>query len=91
MDGVYRERSHLVAHLAALYPSVWGTDRAEPDWPVVYVQTPEGQMSWHIAPADFELFSHVPQDESVVWDGHTTEEKYRRLARLAANQAKGRA
>lgn len=90
MDSVYRERGRLVAFLAALYPSSWGTDPAEPDWPVVYVHTPEGQLSWHIAPDDFGLFSHVPHDESVVWDGHTTEEKYRRLERLTANRVKGR-
>jgi hypothetical protein len=43
-------------------------------------QVPE-QMSWHIHDAEVPLFSHLemrPGD----WDGHDTDEKYRRLARL---------
>lgn len=92
MDGVYRERAHLVAHLAALYPSVIGyNDPAEPGWLVVYVKTPEGQLSWHISESDADLFGHVtfgnlvtPQ---VTWDGHTTDEKYARLRRLTATKA----
>lgn len=82
IDEVYSERSRLVAFLAALYPSALGTDPTEPDWPVVYVDTPAGQLSWHIAPADVRFFAHVPRNESVVWDGHTTPEKYERLQQL---------
>ena len=92
MDNVYRERAHLVAHLGAIYPSVIGyNDPAEPDWPVVYVKTPEGQLSWHISPDDADLFEHVPFGNLItaqaVWDGHTTEEKYERLRRLTASKA----
>lgn len=42
-------------------------DPSEPEWPVVFIELPTGQISWHI-----------PQ-HSVSWDGHTTEEKYRRI------------
>jgi hypothetical protein len=88
MDSVYRERAHLVAHLAAIYPSVIGySDPTEPDWAVVYVKTAEGQMSWHISPDDMDLFGHVPHGDLVTWDGHTTEEKYARLDRLTAAKA----
>lgn len=80
-SAVYRERAHLVAHLAAVYPSWLGVDEAEPEWPVVYVDTPEGQLSWHIAPGDLGLFAHVQRDDGAVWDGHTTAEKYARLDR----------
>lgn len=81
MDDVYRERAHLVAHLAALYPSRIGTDPAEPDWPVVYVETEAGQLSWHIAADDLPLFAHVRRGDAD-WDGHSTKEKYRRLDNL---------
>lgn len=88
MDSVYRERAHLVAHLAALYPSVIGyDDPAEPEWAVVYVKTAQGQMSWHISPDDMDLFTHVPRGVAITWDGHTTEEKYARLDRLTAAKA----
>lgn len=92
-DSVYRERAHLVAFLAALYPSHGGyTDPDAHDWYVVTVETPTGQMSWHIAESDRDLFDHVPLVLSTynVWDGHTVAQKYDRLDRLASQLA-GRA
>jgi hypothetical protein len=89
-DAVYRERAALVAHLAALYPAVIVSDAdpAAPGWSVIYVDTPQGQMSWHLDVDDLDLFSHVPTvDDGPTWDGHTTEEKYQRLAALTAEQA----
>ncbi|UKD55126.1 hypothetical protein L3Q65_45990 [Amycolatopsis sp. FU40] len=53
-------------------------DPAEPDWPVIYIELPTGQVSWHM-PA-----------HSVVFDGHTTPEKHDRIrAFLAANAKEG--
>jgi hypothetical protein len=37
-------------------------------------------MSSHVHPDDMDLFAHVT--EQGTWDGHTTEEKYDRLARI---------
>jgi hypothetical protein len=48
-------------------PAGFRIDPQEPDWPVAFIELPQGQVSWH-----------VPQHTSV-WDGHTTEEKYTRL------------
>lgn len=87
-EAVYRERHHLVAHLAVIYPSVMmlNADPKEPDWPVLFIDLPTGQVSWHIAPADMDLFRHVPVGNAE-WDGHDVVEKYNRLdahtARLA--------
>jgi hypothetical protein len=82
LTAVYRERARLIAHLAAVYPSVLvhGADAAEPEWPVLFVTLPTGQASWHISPGDLDLFAHVRVGDGV-WDGHSTEEKYRRLDR----------
>ncbi|WP_328721763.1 hypothetical protein OHT52_21230 [Streptomyces sp. NBC_00247] len=83
--AVYRERAHLVAYLAALHPSRIGhTDPAAPEYAVVTVETSAGQMTWHIAPRDMDLFAHVRATASTdpVWDGHTTEQKYARLRDL---------
>ncbi|MFI1021275.1 WDGH domain-containing protein [Streptomyces olivaceus] len=88
-NSVYRERAHFVAHLATVYPAILapGADPSEPDWPVLFVQTPRGQMSWHISPDDTDLFEHVPvRAGESVWDGHTTEEKYERLRQLTADR-----
>jgi hypothetical protein len=46
-------------------------DPAEPEWPVVYIELPTGQVSWHMPQHPHEF------------DGHTTEEKYRRIADYA--------
>jgi hypothetical protein len=94
-DKAYRERAHLVAYLAACYPSVLAID-IDPDapgWAVIFVETPTGQMSWHVSGDDLDLFlsvEHADSDEPQVpkWDGHTTEEKYRRLAELTASAAR---
>lgn len=37
------------------------------------------QLSWHIHEDDLKYFEHLKQGLET-WDGHTTEEKYRRLA-----------
>lgn len=80
---VYRERAHLVALLAALYPASWQPDPNEGNWPVVYIQLPTGQASWHISPKDWHLFDGTARDDTTIWDGHTTAEKYERIARHA--------
>lgn len=86
-DKAYGERADLVAYLAACYPSVIEDDLS--DWPVVFVSTPSGQLSWHIARSDLGAFRHVPRATSVAWDGHTTPEKYQRLAELTRTVATG--
>ncbi|MFE7105602.1 hypothetical protein ACFU98_10745 [Streptomyces sp. NPDC057575] len=84
-DATYRERAHLVAHLAALHPShIGNTDANLPDWAVVTIETPAGQMTWHIAERDMDLFTHVQPTNRICrsWDGHTTDEKYQRMRDL---------
>ena len=57
---------------------------------MLYLDTPQGQMSWHIAPSARDLFTHVPISTvptHPVWDGHTTAEKYERLAALVRDLA----
>ena len=91
LAALYRERAHLVAHLAAYYPATAGyTDPRAADWLVVTVEMPEGQASWHISKADVDLFEHVARDDAR-WDGHSTAEKYERVRagteRLAMQRA----
>lgn len=90
-EDVYRERAQLVALVASLHPSVRAySDPDEPEWSVVYVDSPAGQLSWHIAESDIDLFTHVPLvdagDPGSIWDNHTTEEKYRRVAELTKSR-----
>lgn len=87
LNSAYRERAHLVALLAAVYPAHIGrTDPNAPDWAVITLQLPTGQAAWHIASDDEDLFQHVEQEpeNAIPWDGHSTEEKYRRIDKLTA-------
>lgn len=86
LNDAYRERAELVAALIR----VGGFDASitpAPDafgWSIVYVETPAGQCSWHIGPNDLDLFDETVAAwrESVEWDGHSTAEKYQRIASL---------
>jgi hypothetical protein len=86
----YEERNRVVAfaahqalalgHRAGVAPTaIEGWDEA---WHgCVYIETPHGQASWHYHDSQAHLFAGLPPyDEG--WDGHTTAEKYERLARL---------
>lgn len=81
--NIYMERAYLIRFLVSKYNSRFGIDENEPDWPVIYIDTPTGQLSWHISKNDMHLFEGVPVDPNVKWDGHSTEEKYRRLQELS--------
>ena len=76
-DQDYEVRYRLV--LKALWQAVWmglsagiRIDPEQPHWPVVYIELPHGQVSWHL-PA-----------HSLPWDGHTTAEKYARTRAFIA-------
>lgn len=91
-NRAYAERNKLVAALSHQYPSSLGLHDQKPGDPpwdpewiyVVFIDTPEGQLSWHLHESDLDsgLFDHLLMDPEKKWDGHTTEEKYRRLAAL---------
>lgn len=92
LTATYRERAHLVAFLTVLYPSViiLDGDPDAPGWALVYVDSPTGQLSWHLSGDDLDLFPHVKRVETsaVTWDNHTTDEKYGRIRQLTAELAK---
>lgn len=98
LDAVYDERNRCVAAMAAMaqrlgWPAWLGHHEPanDPSWDaewrnVVYIFLPtEGQVSWHIHDRDLPLFAHLHRVRGVdgTWDGHTTEEKYKRLERFA--------
>lgn len=92
-DLAYEERNRVVALLASMFPS--GTRRtAIPGWEAewhgaVYIDLPSGQVSWHYHDDHHWLFAHLPAYQNV-WDGHTTEEKYQRVAAEMAHEIKRR-
>lgn len=86
-EGAYWERNRLVALLSALFPARLQrhptNEEWEDDWRwVVFVDLPEGQASWHIHDSELMMFSHLTKvrpEDAILWDGHTTEEKYERV------------
>lgn len=86
-NQAYWERNQLVSVLSKLYPSGLGKHPAEDtswekEWSnIVYIDLPTGQASWHIHDRDLEYFKHL-KPYSKEWDGHSTEEKYNRIAKL---------
>jgi len=92
-DAAYTERNRIVAALARVLIA-HGTGHAwlaehdpsdaawDPEWrTIVFVYGPTGQMSWHLHDSDVPLFAGLERGENS-WDGHTTAEKYERLAKL---------
>ncbi|MDH3349399.1 MAG: hypothetical protein OEM02_15035 [Desulfobulbaceae bacterium] len=53
------------------------TDPNEPNWPVLMIDLPTGQVGYHL-PKD-EVIGHWPE-YTKEWDGHSLEEKRRRIA-----------
>lgn len=88
-DAAYEERNRVVALLAAVFPSVRARTAIEgwsEDWHgCVYVTLPTGQASWHYHDSHAHLFAHVPEG-AAIWDGHTTLEKYERVAAACAER-----
>lgn len=87
-DRAYKERNQLVAALSRIFESHLmrhPEDDAswERDWMwIVCIHAPiVGQMTWHLHDSDLPLFKHL-QEGPNHWDGHTTEQKYRRLGGL---------
>lgn len=88
-DAAYSERNKLVALLARMAPWMgWASGRArhpeddaawERDWmTIAFVDLPTGQASWHFHDSEQHLLAWLPKYLKP-WDGHSTEEKYRRV------------
>jgi hypothetical protein len=88
-DAAYEERNRVVALLAAVFPSVRARTVIEgwsENWHgCIYVTLPTGQASWHYHDSHAHLFAHVPEG-AAIWDGHTTPEKYERVAAACAER-----
>jgi hypothetical protein len=87
-DGAYSERNKLVSALSKLFPASLerheDSDKTwEDDWRwIVFINLPTGQVTWHIHDSELPNFAHLFRICGRVWDGHTTEQKYERLAAL---------
>lgn len=90
---VYVDRNLVVQAFAKAmeengYTVWWGEDASEPEWPVLYVETGEGQVSWHIPKVERIYEPPVRPEHAPLrqWDGHTTPEKFDRLRTLLSEK-----
>lgn len=90
-DAAYKERNRVVAAFAFMAAAMgWRVgirptkiDGWSADWHgCVWIDSPAGQMSWHYHDSHAGLFADLPVYDGPEWDGHTTPEKYERLAGL---------
>jgi hypothetical protein len=89
LDVVYRDRNLVVQAFASAmeglgYHVAWGPGEGDPDWPVLYISTMHGQVSWHIPKAQriYEPEDRTGSFGPAVWDGHSDEEKASRLRNM---------
>lgn len=86
LDDAYFERNQAVMAMAKLamsqgYKVGLRVDPAEPDWPVLMIDLPTGQIGYHL-PKD-EVVGEWPDYEKE-WDGHSLAEKRKRLKKYIA-------
>lgn len=85
-DDAYAQRNMLVGALSKLFPAWVSTDPSEPNWPVVMIELPTGQISFHVTRKErYSVFAHLGTDlpgNCSGWDGHDDAEKWRRICVL---------
>lgn len=87
-DEVYAERDMLVAALSKMFYSHLSRHPSadlgwEAEWRnIVCIHGPHGTMTWHIHERELPWFAHLSYHSSCLWDGHSTADKYWRLAKI---------
>ena len=86
-DDAYFDRNQAVMALARLamqkgYRVGLRIDPDEPDWPVLMIDLPTGQVGWHLPKA--EIIGDWPVFDRE-WDGHSLEDKRKRIDKFIRN------
>ena len=87
LDDAYFDRNQAVLALAKLalelgYRAGLKIDPGEPDWPVLMIDLPTGQVGYHL-PKN-EIVGIWPEYDGE-WDGHSLVEKRERIRRFLAD------
>lgn len=80
INEVYNDRNLLACALAQATgaPSGWKPDEESDEWAIVWIETPTGQVSWHVPREMAEKLA--PPKRNAEYDGYGREEKNDRLA-----------
>ncbi|WP_448872440.1 hypothetical protein [Desulfobulbus propionicus] len=84
LDDAYFDRNQAVMAMARMalqlgYKVGLRVDPAEPDWPVLMIDLPTGQVGYHLPKT--EVLGEWPAYDQD-WDGHGLEEKRRRIKKF---------
>lgn len=78
-EEAYLDRNlavQVIAKMALQLGFKAGIRNRDGKWPLLYIELPTGQISWHLDSKD--LFGEFP-DYDGVWDAHTVDEKRDRI------------
>lgn len=83
--GVYHDRNVLARAFAWLaYTSGFEAGYyVHDEWVVVFVELPQGMVSWHVRPESDGVPEELPRYDPGVFDGHNREQKNQRLVDFA--------
>lgn len=92
LNEVYADRNRVVLAFTALawlrgWTVGWLLDNSAPEWGIVYVATPAGQVSWHYHRAREPQFEKLFPQFKGSWDGHTKGQASERITEVALSAA----
>lgn len=86
IEDIYTERNIAVGMAVSMavklgYDINNHVDPGDPDWVVVFIGLPTGQVSWHISRKEYKAYfpDYIPVAGRNPWDGHSTETKNARI------------
>lgn len=81
-DELYAHRSLLFIRLAIHGPWVSAWKPHYPGWPVLFLESPAGQISYHFPEKYLPMVeANIERRDDYEWDGHTPNDVLERLAR----------
>lgn len=85
-DKLYHERNFVIAAFAYCANQLgWKVciakdeNQTEEFENVIYIETPKGQVSWHLRKGELIWFPFAEKTNESIWDGHSDSTKYMRL------------
>ena len=83
-DELYEHRCLLFINLALSYKADAFWRKALDGWPLIGLDLPVGQVTYHVPEKYLPLFKDKIQQGGPAWDGHTSATAAQRLARWAS-------
>jgi hypothetical protein len=79
-DELYEHRCLLFINLCLMQPEKCAWKFDYPGWFCLYLETPKGQISYHLPVQMLRLITAIKKDQDYKWDGHTSQQVLERLS-----------